>query len=74
MVQLFTRRGPLWGAVRDVRDRWGITAKNQLPPPVVGRLLPEGAPDFRDGGYEGYVDRWQLELFAIRAKVDPSGT
>jgi hypothetical protein len=61
----------LWEAVRDVRDRWGITAKNQLPPPVVGRLLPEGAPDFRDGGYEGYVVRWQLELFEIRMKVDP---
>ncbi len=46
VVQLFTRDGPFWEAVRDVRDRWGVEASAQLPPhPVRRTLSPPGLPD-----------------------------
>ena len=72
ILQLFMRRGPLWEAVRNVRDRWNITPKVQLPPPVVGWLLPEGAPE-RDYSkeYAEYLRQWDEEMSAIRVKVTP---
>lgn len=70
VLQLFVRRGPLWEAVREVRDRWNITAKVQLPPPVVGWLLPEGAPECdHSKEYWEYVRQWDEEMSAIRVKV-----
>src|SRR3712207_9452141 len=55
----------------DVRDRWNISAKDCLSPPVRGHLLPADAPDFEDHRERTeYVMRWQDEMAAIRAKVD----
>jgi hypothetical protein len=71
VLQLYLRRGPLWEAVCDIRDRWNISAKDCLPPPVRGHLLPADAPDFEDHRERTeYVMRWQDEMAAIRAKVD----
>ena len=42
VLQLYLRRDPLWEAIRDVRDRWNISAEVRLPPPVVGYLSLEG--------------------------------
>ena len=71
VLQLYMRRGPLWQAVHDVRNRWNINPKVQLPPPNAGRLLPEDAPDFYDDEYQEYVNRWLSELHVIREQVDP---
>jgi hypothetical protein len=57
ILQLFMKRGPLWDAVQDVRERWNIVAKVQLPPSVMGLLLPEDAPSLRDARYTDYVTR-----------------
>ena len=45
VLQLYLRLDPLWEAIHDVRDRWDITVKVRLPPALVGRLLPEKAPN-----------------------------
>ena len=72
VLQVHMRRGPLWDAVREVRGRWNITAKVQLPSPVLGRLVPEDAPEADDHQrYSDYAARWRDEMSAIRAKVDP---
>ena len=81
VLQLYFRRGPLWDAVHDVRDRWNVVAKVQLPQPGVRPLLPEGAPDFDDEdrqkfgeNYKDYLDyahMWDEEMSAIRRKVVP---
>ena len=81
VLQLYLKRGLLWEAVHDVRDRWNVVAKVQLPPPVVGRLLPEDAPDFDDEdrqkfgeNYQDYLEyarQWDEEMSAIRSKVIP---
>src|SRR3712207_8650375 len=49
----------------DVRDRWNISAKDCLSPPVRGHLLPADAPDFEDHRERTeYVMRWQDEMAA----------
>jgi hypothetical protein len=71
VLQLYLRRDPLWEAIRDVRDRWNISAEVRLPRRVRGRLSPEKTPNHQDQGYAKYVVRWQEEMSAIWAKVDP---
>lgn len=82
VLQLFMRRDPLWEVVEEVRDRWNITAKVQLPPSVRDLLLlPDSAPDFgevdRAKGtekykkYSEYVHQWAAEMSTIRLKVIP---
>jgi hypothetical protein len=71
VLQLYLRRDPLWEAIRDVRDRWNISAEVRRPPPAVGRLLPEKAPNHQDRGYAKYDVSWQEEMSAIWDKVDP---
>ena len=72
VVQLFTRRGPFWAAIREARDRWRISAKVGLPPSVVGWLLPEAAPDSGDSKkYWEYAHRWLDEMSALRARAVP---
>ncbi len=68
------RRGPLWEAIRDIRERWSITARCQLSPSVRGPLFSEGTPDFDDDDrkkYMDYVGLWREETFAVRLKVVP---
>jgi hypothetical protein len=71
VLQLYLRRDPLWKAIRDVRDRWDISAEVRLPPPVVGPLSPEKAPNLQDRGNAKDAVRWQEEMSAIWGKVDP---
>ncbi len=73
VLQLYIRRGPLWEAVSEVRGRWNITAKVQLPAPMLGRLMPEGAPGAADDyrKHADYAARWRDAMSAIRDKVDP---
>jgi hypothetical protein len=79
VLQLYLKRGMFWEAVREVRDRWNIEPKVQLPQPVVGDLLlPEDAPKFDDRSiaagkrYDEYVIRWEDEIAAIRDKALPN--
>jgi hypothetical protein len=79
VLQLYLKQGRLWEAVSEVRDRWNIEPKVQLPRPAVGELLlPEGAPKFGDRGsaarkrYAEYAIRWEDEMAAIRDKVVPN--
>jgi hypothetical protein len=70
VVQLFTKRGPFWEAVRDVRVRWCISAKIGLAPSVVGWLLPDAAPDSGDSKkYWEYAHRWLDEMSSLRVRV-----
>ena len=72
ILQLYMRRGPLWEAVRDVRDRWNIAARVQLPTLVRGWLLPENALELEDRQkYKEYALQWREEMSRIRAKSDP---
>jgi hypothetical protein len=71
VLQLYLRREPLWDAIRDVRDRWNISAEVRLPPPVVGHLSLEGPPAHQDRGYVKHAFSWLEEMSAIWAKVDP---
>jgi hypothetical protein len=71
VLQLYLRREPLWDAIRDVRDRWNISAEVCLPPPVVGYLSLEGPPAHQDRGYAKHAFSWHEEMSAIWAKVDP---
>ena len=82
VLQLFMRRGPLWEVVDEVRDRWNITAKVQLPPSVRGLLfLLDSAPDYDEDDrakgrekykkYWEYVHQWAEEIATIRLKVIP---
>jgi hypothetical protein len=71
VLQLYLRRDPLWDAIRDVRDRWHISAEVHLPRRVRGRLSPEKTPNHEDQGYAKHAVRWQEEMSAIWAKVDP---
>ena len=71
VLQLYLRRDPLWEAIRDVRDRWNISAEVRLPPPVVGHLSLEGPPAHQDRGYAKHAFSWKEEMSAIWAKVDP---
>jgi hypothetical protein len=85
VLQLFMRRGPFWEVVAEVRDRWNITAKVQLPPSVRGLLLlPNSAPDINEDDrakgtekykkYEEYVSEWDTEMSRIRLKAIPELT
>lgn len=74
MLDLYMRRGPFWEAVRDVRDRWNISARTQLPPEGVrGGLLPQGAPDFDNdrSAHMDYALQWGDEMLAVRDSVVP---
>jgi hypothetical protein len=71
VLQLYLRREPLWDTIRDVRDRWNISAEVRLPPPVVGYLSLEGPPAHQDRGYARHDFSWKEEMSAIWAKVDP---
>jgi len=73
VLQLYLRRGPLWEAVRDVRDRRNIVPKVQLPPSVRDRLLPQDAPDFDNRAeYVKYTVGWEEEISAVRERVIPT--
>jgi hypothetical protein len=71
VLQLYLRRDPLWDAIRDVRDRWNISAEVRLPPPVGGHLSLKGPPAHQDRGDAKHAFRWKEEMSAIWAKVDP---
>jgi hypothetical protein len=71
VLQLYLRRDPLWDAIRDVRDRWNISAEVRLPPPVVGHLSLEGPPAHQHRGYAKHAFSWLDEMSAIWVKVDP---
>jgi hypothetical protein len=71
VLQLYLRRDPLWGMIRDVRDRWNISADVRLPPPAAGHLSLKGPPAHQDRRDAKHPFRWKEEMSAIWAKVDP---
>ena len=72
VLQVFMRRGSLWEAISNVRNRWNIEPKVQIPPSGRGWQMPEDAPDSADiVKYSEYAKRWQEEISAIKEKVAP---
>lgn len=73
VLQLYTRDGPFWQAVRKVRTLRGITASTQLPPPTPGPPVPEDEPDLSTDPEERmeFHKRWQADLFEIQQQVMP---
>ena len=74
VLQLYMRRGPLWEAVREVRERREIATEVRLPPNEVrGLLLPAGAPDFGDrSDYVKYAVEWGKEMSAVKERALPA--
>lgn len=54
-LQLFLQFGSFYDAVRTLREKWGIVAEAQLPPPIGPRIyLPSDHPPNVAVGQEGY--------------------
>jgi hypothetical protein len=69
VFQVFMRQGPAWDAVSDMRSRWGVSARAELPPASSNwpnNPYPEHWP-------EEYTDerpeRWGLDLDALRDQI-----
>ncbi len=59
VLELFRQRGLAWDRIREVRERWGIEASTQMPPPNSGQLYtPEffGPPPEEQFGEQ--ADQW----------------
>ncbi len=80
VLQLYTREGPFWEAVREVRGRWRIEASAQIPShPLDQTLLPPGLsfappPPSSEKEWEewfGTYEAWIGDLEAIARIVIP---
>jgi hypothetical protein len=62
VLDLFLRRGAVWDRIRDIRERWGIKAQRQMPPPYPHLYTPEsfGPQPEEQFGEEEY-DRWHAK-------------
>jgi hypothetical protein len=65
-AQLFIRRGLFWDAVSEMRERWNVTAQEQLPDRPGFTLCPEKLPIERGG-------EWVGDIVAIEEKAIPEG-
>jgi hypothetical protein len=68
---MLTQQGPAWDAVSDMRSRWGVSARAELPPASSNspnNPYPEHWP-------EEYADqrpeRWGLDLDTLRDQIVP---
>jgi hypothetical protein len=82
VLQLYRQEGSFWERVREMRERWGITAHEQVPPgnPVTllypeGYLLRHKGPAYypTNPGNMDIIDvnHWEFELDRITAHVVP---
>lgn len=75
VAELWTKDGPFWESVRDMRARWGIDAQPQLAPgdsPSIGDLVfPRSAPGWASGEFSDFVGRWIQDLRYIKGRNVP---
>src|SRR5215217_7149495 len=75
VAELWTKDGPFWESVRDMRTRWGIEARPQLvagdSPRVGDRVLPESAPGSPWEEFADFLGRWMQDLGLIKDKNIP---
>jgi hypothetical protein len=71
-AQLYLQRGVFWDALRDLRERWEITAERGLPPSaenVSGLIFPETPSK---GDFFRLYDEWTADLRRIEQRCVPS--
>ena len=75
VAELWTKDGPFWESVRDMRARWGIDVQPQLAPgdsPRIGDLVfPQSAPGCASGEFSDFVNRWIQGLGYIKDRNVP---
>ena len=75
VAELWTKDGPFWESVRDMRARWGIDTQPQLAPRDglrIGDLVfPRSAPGWTSGEFSDFVSRWIQDLGYIKDRNVP---
>jgi hypothetical protein len=84
VVQLYKQRGPFWEAIRDIRDRWHVTADTRLPKPwPYTDLYPDAAPerswdpespDYSEESYKAwdeFLEQWRSDLNSVVDRLVP---
>jgi hypothetical protein len=70
VAELWTKDGPFWESVRDMRARWGIDVQPQLAPGDslrIGDLVfPRSAPGRDSGEFSDFLGRWIQDLGTIK--------
>ena len=75
VAELWTKDGPFWESVSEMRTRWEIDARPQLAPgdsPRIGDLVfPQSAPGWASGEFSDCVNRWIQDLGYINDRNVP---
>ena len=80
VFQVFMQQGPAWDAVSDMRSRWGVSARTELPPAssnYPNNPFPEHWPEeYTDAGKQSeewvaLAERFGLDLDALRDQIVP---
>ncbi len=73
-AQLHLQKGTFWDAVLEVREKWGIVARTQLPPSgpgISGLILPEHAPD-GDEDFFRIIREWIDDIERVKDRCIPA--
>ena len=72
ILDLFQQRGPAWNRIQEMRERWGVEARTQLPPRYQGGVhtpdslgpRPPDEEQFTDEAEEWYgkYREWTSDL------------
>jgi hypothetical protein len=71
-AQLYIQKGVFWDAIRELRERRGITAERRLPPSgdnVDGLIGPEGSSD---DDFVARMEEWLADLRHIEQRCVPA--
>lgn len=79
VIALVKQSGSVWTEICDVRRRWEIDARTQVPPVMLSSSVhtPEGAPETVPVGEEGFeewfefIERWGRDLEELHDKIVP---
>jgi len=75
VAELWTKDGPFWESVSDMRARWGIDVQPQLAPGDGRRIgdlvFPRSAPEYISGEFSDFLTRWIQDLRYIKDKNVP---
>jgi len=80
VFQMLTQQGPAWEAIADMRSRWGVSARTELPPASSNwpnYPFPDHWPEYySDEGKQSnewveLASRWGLDLDALRDQIVP---
>jgi hypothetical protein len=79
IVEIVRQTGPTWSRIREVRERWGVEAQTQLPPPYQGGVhtpqslgaCPEEQFTDEADAWHGRYQEWVNDLAALYNAVIP---